>query len=117
MVYYMSLSQKHCKPCEGGTSPFSTEENQKFIKEVDNWTIEGEIKLEKILVFKNFKEALDFVNKVGAIAEAENHHPNISIFDYKKVQIELYTHAIGGLSKNDFILASKIDALSRKDQF
>jgi len=109
----MSLDQKHCKPCEGGTAPFSAEENQKLIKEVDYWTIEGEKKLEKILVFKNFKKALDFVNKVGVIAEAEDHHPNISIFDYKKVRIELYTHSIGGLSENDFILASKIDELNR----
>ena len=109
----MSLKNKHCKPCEGGTSPLSRPEVNGFIEEVDNWVIHGEKKLEKVLVFKNFKEALGFVNKVGVIAEAEDHHPDITIFDYKKVRIELSTHAIGGLSENDFVLAAKIDELNR----
>ena len=110
----MKLKDKHCKPCEKETSPLSRFETDGLIKNVDNWTIEGDWRLEKILIFKDFKEALDFVNKVGAIAEAEGHHPNIAIFDYKKVKIELYTHAIGGLSENDFVLAAKIDELNRK---
>jgi len=110
----MNLNRKHCKPCEGETLPLSALNTPEFIKEVDNWVIEEDKKLEKVLVFKNFKEALEFVNKVGAIAEIEGHHPNIAIFNYKKVKIELYTHAIGGLSENDFILAAKIDELNRK---
>ena len=110
----MSLRDEHCKPCEGGAPPLSTLETEDFIREVDNWTIEGDQKLEKTLIFKNFREALNFVDKVGETAEAEGHHPDIAIFDYKKVRIELYTHTIGGLSENDFILAAKIDELNRK---
>ena len=110
----MSLISRHCKPCEGAIATLSALETNEFIKEVPNWTIENNSRLKKILIFKNFREALDFVNKVGEIAETEGHHPNIAIFDYKKVRIELYTHAIGGLSENDFILASRIDEVSRK---
>lgn len=109
----MTLAEKHCVPCEGGTEPLSAEASEKFVEEVDNWTIEDFKKLSKVLAFKDFREALTFVNKVGEIAEAENHHPDIGIFDYKKVRIVLYTHAIGGLSENDFILAAKIDELRR----
>lgn len=91
----------------------TADRRRKLAAEIDNWTMEEDRKLEKVLVFKNFKEALDFVNKVGKIAEAEDHHPDISIFNYRKVRIELSTHAVGGLSENDFILAAKIDELSR----
>lgn len=107
----MQLEQKHCKPCEGDTSPLSHTESMRLAEEVDNWTIHDDKKLEKVLVFKDFKEALNFVNKVGEIAERENHHPNIEIFNYKRVRVELTTFAIGGLSENDFILAAKIDEL------
>ena len=110
----MNLSHKHCVPCEGGTEPLTATQNKELVEKIDNWEIDKDKKLEKILVFKDFKEALNFVNKVGEIAEMENHHPNISIYDYKKVRIELYTHAIDGLSENDFILASKIDELGRQ---
>lgn len=107
----MTLQNKHCKPCEGETPPLSALEAKDLIKEVSNWTIEGDKKLEKTLAFKNFREALSFVNKVGEIAEAEGHHPDIALFGYNKVRIELYTHAIGGLSENDFILAAKINEI------
>ncbi len=107
------LKHKHCQPCEGGAKPLGAKESQALAHEVDQWTIEDDKRIEKVLIFKNFREALQFVNKVGEIAEAEDHHPNISIFDYKKVRIELTTHAIGGLSENDFILAAKIDELLR----
>lgn len=109
----MSLGRKHCKPCKGEVRPLTADRRRKLAAEIDNWTMEEDRKLEKVLVFKNFKEALDFVNKVGKIAEAEDHHPDISIFNYRKVRIELSTHAVGGLSENDFILAAKIDELSR----
>ncbi|MEK7176902.1 MAG: 4a-hydroxytetrahydrobiopterin dehydratase [Patescibacteria group bacterium] len=105
----MSLSQKHCKPCEEGAKPLSRGEANKLGEEIGLWHIENNSKLERIFTFKDFKEALEFVNKVGEIAEREGHHPNITLFDYKKVKLELYTHSIGGLSENDFILASHIN--------
>ena len=83
-----------------------------MLEEVDeNWMLIEDKELEKNYVFKDFKDALNFVNEVGKIAEAEGHHPDINLHDYKKVTIRLSTHAISGLSENDFILASKIDGL------
>ena len=106
------LNEKHCVPCEGDTPPLPHDESQKLLDEVDgNWIMVEDKELEKTYVFKNFEEALAFVNKVGAIAEAEGHHPDINLHGYKKVTIRLSTHAIGGLSENDFILASKVDGI------
>lgn len=85
--------------------------NLEFLKEINQWQLIEDISIEKILLFKDFKEALKFVNKVGEIAEAQNHHPDILIFGWNKVKLSLTTHAIGGLSENDFILASQIDQI------
>lgn len=107
------LSEKHCVPCEGGMPPLSKTESEVLLKEVDEWTLMGEKEILKTYKFEDFKEAMQFVINVGKIAEKENHHPDIKIFDYKKVEIRISTHAIDGLSENDFILASKIDDLLR----
>ncbi|MEX2007537.1 MAG: 4a-hydroxytetrahydrobiopterin dehydratase [Candidatus Levyibacteriota bacterium] len=108
----MDLIRKHCVPCEGGTPPFSEAEEDQYLGKVSNWSLirDTEHKLRKQFTFKDFKETMKFVNKVADIAEAEQHHPDIKIV-YNKVQIELFTHAVGGLSENDFILAAKIDEL------
>ena len=108
----MDLSKKHCVPCEGGTPPFTEAQEDEYLKKVDKWSLirDTEHKIRKQFTFKDFKEALEFVNKVGEIAEEEQHHPDIKIV-YNKVKIEIFTHAVGGLSENDFILASKIDHL------
>lgn len=106
-----NLSQKHCIPCEGGTKPLDHIKNIELLKEVDTWQLIDDTAIEKTLLFKDFAEALGFVNKVGVIAEAEGHHPDLSIFGWNKVKISISTHAIGGLSDNDFILAAKIDEL------
>ncbi|GIW67058.1 MAG: putative pterin-4-alpha-carbinolamine dehydratase [Candidatus Parcubacteria bacterium] len=110
----MELHKIHCIPCEGGIPALSDEEEEKYIKEVAGWELireKGEPhKIRKKFEFKNFKEAMKFVNKVAEIAEEEGHHPDIHIF-YNKVEIELWTHAINGLHKNDFILAAKIDKI------
>ena len=104
----MDLTEKHCVPCEGGTLPLPPEAVAEFMgklvgrKNVDNLQLFKEIK------FKDFKEAMVFINHVAVIAEAEQHHPDIYIF-YETVRLELSTHAIHGLSENDFILAAKID--------
>ena len=84
---------------------------EEYLKDISDWWLwEDAKKISKTFTFKNFKEALGFANKVGDIAEAEGHHPDMLV-GWGKVHIELTTHAIGGLSENDFILAAKIDAL------
>lgn len=111
-----ALKQGHCVPCEGGTSPLTETEENNYHDATSQWTInrEGVHTLTREFVFKDFKEVIGFINKVADIAEAEGHHPNLYLHDYKKLTIELHTHAIGGLSTNDFILATKIDALEPK---
>ncbi len=108
----MELLQKKCVPCDGGTPPMTDEEEDKVKPQVPNWELDrgNPHKLEREFKFKNFKAALAFVNKVGALAESEGHHPDIHVY-YSKVVLDLYTHAVGGLSENDFILAAKIDAM------
>lgn len=105
------LASKHCVPCEGGTKPLDHIQNTEHLVELDKWNLIDDIAIEKTLLFKDFREALAFVNKVGAIAEMEQHHPDISIFSWNKVKVRLSTHAINGLSDNDFILAAKIDEI------
>ncbi len=108
----MELLKKKCVPCEGGTPPMTDEEEDRLKSQVPDWDLDrgATHKLAREFKFKNFKAALAFVNKVGAIAEGEGHHPDIHVY-YSKVVLELYTHAVGGLSENDFIIAAKIDAI------
>ncbi len=109
------LYKKKCIPCEGGVKSFDFSEVHKYLKKVDDWNVkENEKKsyyIEKEFKFKNFLDSQKFVNKVGAISEEEGHHPDIS-FGWGYVKITIFTHAINGLSENDFILASKIDQIS-----
>lgn len=106
----MDLTEQKCVACEGGVIPFNLIEAQVLIKQVPGWELSlDNTKISRKYQFKNFTEALAFVNKVGAIAESEGHHPDIHIVDFKFVEIDLSTHAIGGLSQNDFIVAAKID--------
>jgi 4a-hydroxytetrahydrobiopterin dehydratase len=108
------LLNKKCVPCEGGAIPFDISEIHKYQKKVDGWNIvknETNIfMLEKKFIFKNFSESQNFVNGVGKISEAEGHHPDIS-FGWGYAKINITTHAIEGLSENDFILAAKIDKI------
>lgn len=97
-------------PCEGGVKPLTPDEYGSFLQtELLGWMDINEKRIEKEYKFKNFKQALEFVNKVGDIAELEGHHPDIFLHGWNKVKLTLSTHAIGGLSENDFILATKID--------
>lgn len=107
-----SLSNRHCVPCEGSVPPLSRPKNLEYLKVVDQWQLVDDKAIEKILLFRNFKEAVAFINKVAEIAEAEGHHPDILLFGWNKVKISLTTHAIGGLSDNDFILAAKLDEIN-----
>ena len=109
LLVNMDLSQKKCQPCEGGTEPLNTEEANILLEQIPSWAIKSGHVFNKFK-FKDFKEAMDFVNKVADIAEQEGHHPDIKI-SWNKVDIELWTHAIDGLSENDFILAAKIDGI------
>ena len=107
----MALTDKKCVPCEGGVLPFTNEQAQEYLGQLQGeWEVEDGKKIKRRFRFKDFKEALAFVNKVGEIAETEVHHPDITI-NYNKVTIELMTHSIGGLSENDFILAAKIEKM------
>ena len=106
----MSLVEKRWVPWEGGTLPLSDSPIKKYLKEVPAWIIIDGKKISRGFKFNSFSQAMFFVNKVADLAEAEGHHPDIHIF-YNKVSLELSTHAIGGLSENDFILAAKIDRL------
>ncbi len=107
----MQLSEMKCVPCRGGVEPLKGEEIFKMAKQISqDWKVIDEHKLEREFKFKDFKEALDFVNKVGALAEEEQHHPDIYL-TWGKVKINLWTHKINGLHTNDFILAAKIDEL------
>ena len=108
------LAEKHCIPCEGGTEPLSHAESKEYMKGMSDWLLIDDKEIEKTYEFKNFTEAIDFLNKVADIAESENHHPDIKLHDYNKVSVHISTHAIGGLSENDFILASKIDETVRE---
>jgi 4a-hydroxytetrahydrobiopterin dehydratase len=107
----MELKEKKCKPCEGGVPPLSSQQISHYLKELKTeWEVIDNIWIRQTFKFKNFKAALDFANKVGEIAEEEQHHPDLHVY-YGKVVIELSTHSIGGLSENDFIMASKIEEI------
>ena len=106
----MDLVNKKCVPCEGGVPPLTDREIENYLSQVKDWEVLEDRKIRKNFTFKNFKQAVEFVNKIAGLAEEENHHPDIEI-KYNKVRLELWTHAIGGLSENDFILAAKIDEL------
>ena len=106
------LIEKKCVPCKGGVQPLRKEQIQEYLGQLSSaWEVKDDKKITRKFKFKNFKEAMVFVNKVAELAEQEGHHPDIRIFGYRNVGIELTTHSIGGLSENDFILAAKIEQL------
>ena len=115
ILFMNDLLKKKCVPCEGGAIPFNISEIHKYQKKVDGWHINENAEkiffLEKTFKFKNFKNSQIFVNKVGKISEEEGHHPDI-IFGWGYAKINITTHAIKGLSENDFILAAKIDGIT-----
>ncbi|OGL77886.1 hypothetical protein A3J43_02900 [Candidatus Uhrbacteria bacterium RIFCSPHIGHO2_12_FULL_54_23] len=130
---------KKCIPCEGGINPLPREKVEEYLKVVPGWTHrqtpssadlrfadgfgkarasaggQGDMgihdQIEREFKFKDFKEAVAFINKVAEIAEEEGHHPNIYLHGWNKVRLEMYTHAIGGLHENDFVIAAKVNAM------
>lgn len=102
------LTQKKCKPCEGGIAALDETTVRRLLKNLQNWTL-VQNRIEKELKFSDFVNAMKFVNKIADIAESEGHHPDLHIH-YNRVRIVLWTHGVGGLTENDFIVAAKIDA-------
>lgn len=105
------LADKKCVPCRGGASPLKGAELEKLHSSVSKWTVSDEHHLHREFKFPDFKQALEFVNRVGALAEEEGHHPDI-LLAWGKAEITLWTHKIDGLTESDFIMAAKIDRLS-----
>lgn len=106
-----SLTGKHCKPCEGGTPPMTQQEASAMLKQLDGWAL-NDRQIDKTFEFKNYHQTIAFVNAVAWVSHREDHHPDMHV-GYSKCRVEYSTHAIGGLSENDFICAAKVDALFR----
>jgi 4a-hydroxytetrahydrobiopterin dehydratase len=107
----MELTKRKCKPCEGNVPKLTDREIKAYQESLkEPWEEADEMKIMKSFKFKDYAEVMGFVNKVAALAEEEDHHPVMHVF-FSRVDVELWTHAILGLSENDFILAAKIDEL------
>jgi len=110
------LISKKCVPCEGGVEAFTVEHTRKQLELLPAWNLSVDEKwIHRKIVFKNFVQAVACINKIAELAEAEAHHPDLHLTGYRNLEIAISTHAIGGLSVNDFILASKIDVFIAND--
>ncbi len=107
-----NLAQQHCAPCEGGTKPMPLAQVEAQIGQLSGWrVVDGDpLKIARELRFEDFAQAMAFLNRLSEVAEAEAHHPDFCV-SWNRVELELVTHAIGGLSDNDFIMAAKINEL------
>ena len=107
----MSLTEKTCVPCQGGVAPMDREQAEGMLAQVPEWSLDADARMiYRRFKFRNFIDALAFVNRVTEVAEAEDHHPDI-LFGYGYAEVQIQTHKIEGLHENDFILAAKVDAL------
>ena len=106
------LAKQHCEPCEKGTPPVSEEEAAALASEVPDWERDGNRTLKREFSFDNFRDAFGFVARAALIAEAEQHHPDIEL-GWGRAAFELTTHAASGLTRNDFVMAAKIDGLAQ----
>ncbi len=106
------LVSRRCKPCEGGVDACTLDEARQQLRSLSGWHLvrDGQ-RIRKEWVVKHFQASIDFFNRVAEVAEEDGHHPDLHLEGYRNVAIELWTHAIGGLSENDFILAAKIDQI------
>lgn len=109
------LSDKKCKPCEGGVAPLDSKTVHEYLKHVSDWELDSTSKIiSKTFKFKNFYHTMGFANAIAWIANQENHHPDLQV-TYQRCTVSFTTHAINGLSENDFICAAKVDRLIRND--
>lgn len=104
------LAERQCVPCRGGVPPMKGEQINEMSSQLPDWQVVNEHHLQRVYGFKDFRESLDFVNRVGELAEAQGHHPDIC-FGWGKADITIWTHKIDGLTESDFVLAAKIDKL------
>ena len=104
------LASKNCVPCRGGVPPLKGQELHSLSHQLPNWSVIDEHHITRKFTFPDFQKALDFVNRVGAVAEQQGHHPDI-LLTWGKVEITLWTHAVNGLTESDFIMAAKIDQI------
>ncbi len=111
MATVCDLTNKQCKPCEGGVPPLTQNEIGELMKQLEGWVQYDQL-IGKIYEFKNYYQTMAFVNAVAWLSHREDHHPDMTV-GYNKCRVEYTTHAIGGLSENDFICAAKVDALFR----
>ena len=107
------LAQKKCVPCEGGVPKLEPDRVAELLPKLDGWNVVGE-RLNRHFRFKDFRAAMAFANAIAEIAEQEGHHPDFTVRDWNVVDVSIWTHAIGGLSENDFILAAKIDQITAR---
>ena len=117
MTTAQEFRSKKCQPCEGGVEPLTRAQAEQYLGVLDRWTLSLDAKeISKQFVMRDFPSAVSFINAIAQAAEAEDHHPDLHLTGYRKLAIHLSTHAIHGLSQNDFILAAKIDALPKSLQ-
>ena len=105
------LASRECVPCRGGVPPLQQQEISRLLPQLEGWTVVDQHHLQKKYQFKDFREALQFVNRVGDLAEQQGHHPDIC-FGWGNAEIRIWTHKIDGLTESDFILGAKIDELN-----
>jgi len=108
------LKQRRCQPCEGGVQPFSRQQAEDYLTNLQGWELsEDGRSIRRTYTMRWFMDAIELIQKIAEIAEEEQHHPDLHLTGYRRLTVELSTHAIGGLSENDFILAAKIEALPK----
>lgn len=109
----MSLADKNCTPCEEGGDPMDSEQVEEYLDKVNtDWELMNSKKIFRSFDFADYEEVMKFVNKVADLADQEGHHPDMHV-SYDEVVVEIWTHAVGGLTENDFILAKKIDSITQ----
>jgi 4a-hydroxytetrahydrobiopterin dehydratase len=104
------LSERQCVPCRGGVPPLIGEEIKDLLRQLDGWQVVNEHHLQRTYQFNDFRESLQFVNRIGVLAEEQGHHPDICL-GWGKAEVTIWTHKIDGLTESDFVLAAKIDKL------
>ena len=117
MIDHDALAQKRCLPCEGGLPPWTRDASERQLQVLPGWSLTADgRRISRRWAAKHFAVAIEFFRAIADLAEAEQHHPDLHRVSYRQVTIEIWTHAIGGLSENDFILAAKIDRCAAEHQ-